>query len=42
MPITGQDLIVTRTALADARIVPADFPDTPPTAPVCCAWTVSR
>ncbi len=30
MPITGQDLIVTRTALADARIVPADFPDTPP------------
>jgi hypothetical protein len=30
MPITGQDLIVTRTALSQARVVDATFPDTPP------------
>ncbi len=30
MPITGQDLIVSRTDLSDARVVPAAFPDTPP------------
>ena len=30
MPITGQDLVVSRTALSDARVIASDFPDTPP------------
>lgn len=30
MPVSGQDLIVNRTALSDARIIASEFPDTLP------------